>query len=174
MNSKHVLAMIIIALVVAVLSSLITAGVVTGNGIFLGPAVVTKMVSAHDCKADEVCETKSLTSSQGVNFFSGALRIEGSPNGNASTKTVSIGSPANFVDEATFSQIGRFERGVYIGNYGNTRIENYFQVSGSQALISAPLYATNSVRFQRLAGNGTSYVCVDNNGVLMSSRTPCV
>lgn len=58
-NNKQILMTILIALVVGILSSAITASIVSRN-VLLGPTVPPKEIKANSCNADNTCETNNV------------------------------------------------------------------------------------------------------------------
>lgn len=77
-NGKQIWMTILIALVVGILSSAITASIVSKN-VLLGPTVPPKEIRANSCNADDTCEINKaiVLSSLGVfgNFAGNSVDI---------------------------------------------------------------------------------------------------
>lgn len=62
-NSKQIWMTILIAAIVGILSSVITASIVSKN-VLLGPQEAIKVIKAHSCNADGICEINEATISR--------------------------------------------------------------------------------------------------------------
>lgn len=144
-----------VALVVAVLSSIITASI-TGNVIKvekgkLGTDIYTKLevdeklslIRAHTCDADEICEMRGKISSENpISIYSKAGSVK--VTGDLSLKNEGSGTEISFVPSSDSLKI----------NAQTTRFEG-------------------SVASNSLTGIGTAYACLNDKGVLVRKSTPC-
>lgn len=144
-----------IALVAAVLSSVITASI-TGNVIKiekqkLGTDIYTKLevdekfslIRAHTCDGDEICEMRGKISSENpISIYSKAGIVK--VTGDLTLKNEGSGAEISLIPSGNELKI----------NAQTTRFEGYV--------------ASNS-----LTGIGTAYACLNEKGVFVRKSTPC-
>ncbi len=147
-NSKQIWMTILIAAIVGILSSAITASIVSKNVLF-GPQESLKIIKANSCDADGVCEIISAEI----------------------TNSVYVGGEVVAQDDLiAFDEL-------FVGK--NAEINGTLNVLGGSintnydVTANDDLIAQDDIAAFGLRGNGTSYVCVNSEGIFIRSNTAC-
>ena len=140
--------------------------------VLLGPVVVPKEINANACSADGVCEMREARADTGI--FGGYLSIQSSLYADggqvAIEKPITSGVQITGNNNGVGLEISTGLRTGYLSAGGQTGGGLY--VDGSQVSFNSPI--TSDVTVSGLGGNSTGYVCVDSEGKLLRSQTPCV
>ncbi|MBU0466479.1 MAG: hypothetical protein KJ718_04050 [Nanoarchaeota archaeon] len=185
MNNKQLWTTIVVAVIAAVVASVITVSVM-GNAMFSPPNLkITSEVNANACNADGVCEVISLTASEDITV------------GDAATfKYVSAGAITGnqlFTDDFVINTDGSPDMRLILLNE-NEDIELHARngasltvgedpydvghgavvVEGGNLLVYGELGATGKLNSQEYVGNSTAYACISLSGEIFRSSTPCV
>lgn len=179
MNGKQIWAIMIVSLIVAVITSVVTVNLMTSP--FFSPknSIANAYVKAHSCDADEVCEVNEVVISSGQ-------------------QTLEIGQNLEVNGSLYKNYIATNDRSLTLipnvdGLFGTTRVihalgamsvyhpdypERGTVLIGLGAIVGNNPDETIEIG-ERLkirgmdGGDGNSYVCVDSEGLLFRSNTSC-
>ena len=170
MESKQLWTIVGISLVVALAVTLVS-GAVSSGPLFSPKTSANAYVKAHSCDADGSCEVNSLLAKENGVIIEGKVIStgEGGPGnlvltsnnggvdveGDLNAKRLNVQNITNL--EGT--PLPEIVIGSYAEFMGKVRVNN---------ALSADILVGLNMR-----GNGTAYVCVDHNGYLIRSNTPC-
>ena len=200
MDTKTLTAVIVTALIVAVLTSLITVKL-TGNVVNVQPSTTTQPVyntTEIDLKLESKLDSSRvlfdeytklvkgrLDISRDDNYYGGIITsLRSSFRGVSSLPLVEIGREYDPVSNKsdpyiTLNSYNFKKAGNYIEPAGiniTTRGDSYFYGSNLGIGTKKPtqkLDVNGTIRSQSLVGSGIGYVCVNATGVIYRSISPC-
>lgn len=162
-NSKQFWMTIIIAAIVSILSSAITVSIISKN-ILLGPPEVigpAQEINAHKCMADENCEVNALVGERAL-FRAGVIVHRDQEDGSFVETQMSPGgiSFKSYDSEGHWRSSGHF-------NIGAMSLQD---VDGSSAGVTVGA----GIRASSYKGEGNAYACMNQEGWVYRSSTPCM
>ena len=178
MDTKQFWTTVIIAAVVAVIVFILLSLVSSSIGLSprrTGPYEYQQqgIVNAHECTADNICEVKNLkvtgaTISGGDRIITRYGHFTGLPfldatltvNGTLEVIKILVGSPDYTSVPNGISARGDIRAG------GKVTSEAGFGTTGGAQIGT-------TLEIESLTGSGDAYACLDNNGRLFRSQTPC-
>jgi len=170
MNKRDVFLVIVIAAVVGVVSSLVTSNVMVGP-----PTTNPKEVRANSCDVDEVCEM-NVAKIGGVELYSvNDYKISPKP---------ILYSDGFIAEEFIISEFGFFKQYLAMSRDISDPDATFFQITEDgngflegqlelEKVDTKQLEVEGPARFAELIGSGNGYVCVNFQGRLYRSNTPC-
>ncbi|MFA5856053.1 MAG: hypothetical protein WC867_01745 [Candidatus Pacearchaeota archaeon] len=193
MNQKEFLTIVVISLIVAVISSALTTSI-TGNVVRsvtstnrYYPEMYTKTevdgkfasLRAASCDVDSICEVQGKISSKNpitLSSESGAAKIEGDLSLTKIGATGAVIIKSNDVGSLTItpqSGSAKLEGDLTLTSVDSTG-GVVLKTVLDQLVVSASLSRfQGTIASNNLVGNGTSYVCVNDKGILIRSNTAC-
>ncbi|MBI5803868.1 hypothetical protein HY450_01350 [Candidatus Pacearchaeota archaeon] len=159
MEGKQIWMTIIVALVVAAVTSLVTGAI--AKDVLLAPYTTTigqgGPIKANSCDADNICEVNQVSGQ--VGFFDSVEANDLDVNGATHLKdTLRVEKDSQMIGMLSVS-------GPIVASI----------IDASEEVdIDGDLEVSNVATFHSLNGNGTGYACLDSAGNLFRKQTPCV
>ena len=173
MDNRQIWITAFIALIVAIVVSLVT-GVVSPA---LAPrtSLSSAPINANSCNADGICEINGANVEGQLNVFGLGKFDNGLNVNNGDTNIEGNLITLNDVELGKYGNVNPVMK-IYQTSDGNKylNVNDFAKFSGGLNVDSGDTSIEGPLFLITLSGNSTAYACLDNQGKLFRSQTPCV